>query len=303
RVRSRGGVAPYGYRWHKGKLMIEEAEAPVRRLIYDLFLKHRRKKTVAKLLNDLGYRTRNKALFSDVAVDRLLRDTTAKGIRLEQNNAEIRVDPLVSEDIWERANTLLGNRLPKQAVNLFAGIASCSCGGKMSVPANSNKYICTGCRSKIPAEDLEAVFHSQVKPFAVPGGFDLFNDWGRLRIKEKRMIVEQICETITVARESISIRFACDPSLFKTTTFDQQLEPSNETPIRPSIEMPDASDVAEPLLSEVEASQFLGISKMTLLRKRNAGLIGFFRVGFRVLYSKEKHLLPYLAKCEVLRQH
>ena len=65
---------------------------------------------------------------------------------------------------------------------------------------------------------------------------------------------------------------------------------------------PRLTDVIEPLLSESEASQFLGISKMTLLRKRNAGLIGFFRVGIRVLYSKEKHLLPYLASCEVERQ-
>ncbi|MEJ7848802.1 MAG: helix-turn-helix domain-containing protein, partial [Pyrinomonadaceae bacterium] len=97
-------------------------------------------------------------------------------------------------------------------------------------------------------------------------------------------------------------RFAGDPSLFKTPTLEQHLEPGNESPCEPNIDSGDSPDVVKPLLSEAEASQFLGISKMTLLRKRNAGLIGFFRVGFRVLYSKEKHLLPYLTNCEVQRQ-
>lgn len=82
-------------------------------------------------------------------------------------------------------------------------------------------------------------------------------------------------------------------------TLEQQVEPGNESRHERNINSGGSSDIVEPLLSEVEASQFLGISKITLLRKRNAGLIRFFRVGFRVLYSKEKHLLPYLANCEV----
>lgn len=297
RVPSRGGIAPFGYQWRDGGLQIEEAEASVRRLIYDLFLKHRRKKTVAKLLNDLGYRTRNKALFSDVAVDRLLRDTTAKGIRLENNN-EVKVEPLISEEIWERANNLLGNRLSKQAVNLFAGIASCDCGGKMSVPANSHKYICAHCRSKIPADDLEAIFHSQLKPFAVKDEFDLFDVWNHLSAKEKRVIIEHICKMVVVARESITIRFACDPNSFKPMTDGQRMKAGYETSESASGQPAEIAAVQDPLLSENEAAKFLGISKMTLLRKRNAGNIGFFRVGFRVLYSKEKHLLPFLQSCE-----
>jgi excisionase family DNA binding protein len=58
------------------------------------------------------------------------------------------------------------------------------------------------------------------------------------------------------------------------------------------------SPATEPLLSEAEAAHFLGVSKMTMLRRRQAGVIGFYRVGFRVLYSKEKHLLPFLTNCE-----
>ena len=83
-----GGIAPFGYRWQNSSLIVDKEESPTRQLIYELFIKHKRKKTVAKLLNDLGYRTRNGSLFSDTTIDRLLRDTTAKGIRIE-NGREI----------------------------------------------------------------------------------------------------------------------------------------------------------------------------------------------------------------------
>jgi excisionase family DNA binding protein len=51
------------------------------------------------------------------------------------------------------------------------------------------------------------------------------------------------------------------------------------------------------LLSEPEASSVLGISKITLQRKRKDGSISFYRVGGRVLYSPS-HLEEYLSKCE-----
>ncbi len=298
--RSQGGAAPFGYRWHAGRLEVDQTEAPVRRLIFDLFLKHRRKKTVARLLNELGYRTRKGAHFSDVAIDRLLRDTTANGFRRELG-VDVPVDPIVSPDVWKRANRLLSKREIRRPVNLFAGRVKCSCGGTMNVPSNSNKLVCPQCRAKIPTDDLEAIFASQLEPFWI-GPQNLGELWSDIDATVKGLIVEQLCENIVVARESISTRFACDPYLLKTSTFDQRSEPVNGSPHINDIDAVDSTEVVEPLLSEVEAAGFLGISKMTLLRKRNAGLIGFFQVGIRILYSKEKHLLPYLADCEVRRQ-
>lgn len=54
----------------------------------------------------------------------------------------------------------------------------------------------------------------------------------------------------------------------------------------------------EKLLSVKEASQFLGISQVTLRRILKRQEIGLFRVGNRILFSREQHLLPFLQKSE-----
>ena len=51
------------------------------------------------------------------------------------------------------------------------------------------------------------------------------------------------------------------------------------------------------LLSEKQAAKRLGVARITLLRAREAGRIGFFRIGTRVLYCAE-HLTEFLDKCE-----
>ena len=51
-----GGQAPFGYQLEKGKLVIDEEEAKIVRLIFDRFLNYSGIAGVAKYLNDTGYR-------------------------------------------------------------------------------------------------------------------------------------------------------------------------------------------------------------------------------------------------------
>jgi site-specific DNA recombinase len=191
-----GGAAPYGYRWQDRKLVLDDVEAPIRKLMFELFLEYKRKKTVARLLNERGYRTRagkaKSRLWTDTTVDRLLRDPMAKGLRRANYTRTTdskkawkvkpqsdwvwhNVPPIVPEPLWDACNAILSEsrtkhaRLPKRAKQLFAGLTVCHCGTKMYVKSNNPKYVCnrTGCKNKIPIEDLEAVFKEELRGFFV----------------------------------------------------------------------------------------------------------------------------------------
>ena len=183
-----GGQAPFGYCWQNKRLVPDANEAPIRTLIYQLFAEHRRKKTVARLLNERGYRTRSGSKWSDTTVDRLIRDPTAKGVhRANYTRTNDRtkswelkpesewvlnsVEPIVDDALWQRCNEIISarqgsrKRQTRKAVHLFAGFAYCGCGEKMYVWTNSPKYVCPKCRNKIPIADLEAVYRDQLSQF------------------------------------------------------------------------------------------------------------------------------------------
>lgn len=59
-----------------------------------------------------------------------------------------------------------------------------------------------------------------------------------------------------------------------------------------------ALDLPKKLMNTKEAAEYCGVSDLTLYRSRKGCEIGFFRIGNRILFSVEKHLIPFLESRE-----
>ncbi|HEV2561743.1 MAG TPA: recombinase family protein [Rhizomicrobium sp.] len=182
-----GGKTPFGYRLEGGKLVPDPKEAPVRKLIYELFIEKKRRLAVARILNERGHRTSTGKKFSRQTVERLIRDMSAKGIhrvnythlsddgvvrpKPEEEWVLRDVPPIVSVELWEEANAILETQrktrthIGRRAVHLFAGLTYCACGHKMYVPSRNPRYRCTPCGNSIAVTDLEAIYHGELKGF------------------------------------------------------------------------------------------------------------------------------------------
>ncbi len=183
-----GGQAPFGYKWVDKEFVIDEKEAPIRKLMYELFLQHKRKKTVARELSKMGYRMRSGAEFSDTTIQRLLRDPCAKGVRRTNysslnNDGEVIWKPesewvmltcpaIIEESLWNSVNSILdeqekkNKRVGPRAVHLLSGFVYCSCGKKMYIHrSESPVYACSPCKRRIMATDLDEIFYEQLGSF------------------------------------------------------------------------------------------------------------------------------------------
>jgi site-specific DNA recombinase len=192
-----GGAAPYGYRWEGGekekRLVIDEEEAPVRKLMYEIFDQCKRKKTTAQELNRRGYHTRSGEKFTDTTVDRLLRDPMAKGLRranytkslgagkqwaLKPSEEWVLVEcpAIVSEDLWNSCNAFLDEqrkklkRMGRRSAFLLAGYVACTCGQKMYVFHNHPVYSCRKCKNRIAAETIDAIYYETLESFLLADG-------------------------------------------------------------------------------------------------------------------------------------
>lgn len=191
--RSTGGMPVYGYHWVEGKLVPHPEEAAVRRLMFDLYLEHRRYLRVANILNERGYRTRQGNQWTTETIKLLLKDPTAKGERRANFTRRtalstkefkdpsewviVPVEPIVSDDVWNECSRIINEtkythaphlrkgRTPKY---LFSGLVFCGgCGNhvKMYPQTGTPHYRCFKCSNRIPKDDLEALFVEQVSDF------------------------------------------------------------------------------------------------------------------------------------------
>lgn len=215
-----GGQAPYGYKWEDQKLVLDDDEAPIRELMFKLFMEHKRIKTTTNELNNMGHRTRNGKHFSATTVRRLLTDPIVKGIRRvnytettdtkgawtekpEDEWVYNKVPIIVSDELFDNVNAIIkANRSGRRPAtnrreHLFTGIVHCSCGGKMYHLSTSKKYVCKKCKRKIPRVDLDTIFKEQLR------GLVLNEDELREKLNGARTKVGDIDSHIMALRNEV----------------------------------------------------------------------------------------------------
>jgi site-specific DNA recombinase len=225
--KSINGRAPYGYQFKDKKLIPHPEEAPIRRKAYELYSEHRRKGTVAKLLNAAGYRTRTGKPWHDTQVIRALVESSAKGfyvfnrtkkngdwrfaVKPESEWGKIECEPIVSESLWSQVNQIIeeqnkGYKRPgRLPVQVFGNLAHCSCGHKMYVRSNSPKYVCQKCHNKIPITDLDSIFHQEMKAFfAQPERIASHLEQANKTLAEKETLLAAHMREIQKVREEMT---------------------------------------------------------------------------------------------------
>jgi len=224
--KSRGGLPPYGYRYDNKILVIDDKEAPIRKLVYELFLKSKRRKTVASELNTMGYRSRKGVPFTDSTVFGLLRDSSAKGIRrVNYNNHRrggkqtykpesewmyIECPAIVDEELWNECNRIMDEQREKnhrpgpKSVHLLSGFVHCTCGKKMYV-YHGEKYACKACKISIPVQDIDEIYHEQLRTFLL-SDTDLatYEKDQDTEIKEKERLLGILTEEATKNRKRMT---------------------------------------------------------------------------------------------------
>jgi site-specific DNA recombinase len=236
-----GGAAPFGYAWEEKELVINEKEAPVRKLMYEIYKKTKRIKATATELNASGYRTRNGSKFTGTTVERLITDTIAKGIRRanytksigegkkwvvkpESEWIETQCPAIVSAELWDECNAILEKSVTRRIANgprpvfLLSGFVYCSCGKKMYVYNNNKDYKCTPCKRKITVQDLDEIYHTQLKSFFLVDADDnSIAEKSDMLMSEKQILLSTMKEEYNKLKKRLEIQwnFRVDGELSK----------------------------------------------------------------------------------------
>ncbi len=246
-----GGQAPFGYTWKGHELLLNEDEAPIRKMMFELFLEHRKYKKVVSILNNKGYRTRKGGFFSANSLRRLLQDPVAKGLRRanytestgdgkhwilkDESEWEYSEAPaIVSEELWNEVNSIIQEQLKqsnypkKTATYIYTGLLECHCGGGMVMKAK--KYTCKECKHKITEELLDEIFREQLRNYSLSKNA-LEQEVMQTQIK----ILDSQKELKRLEKEKVSINGKIDSLIelhsqgkLPTDRFDERFSPLNK---------------------------------------------------------------------------
>jgi len=206
KTKPKSGPTTFGFKRVNGKLVHDPVEAPILKRLFDLFLEHQRKKTVAGILNAEKASTRSGSEFSGQTVGRLLTHELVLGIEGE-------LAPLISRSDYETVQNILAlskGKAKRKPNHLFAGLTVCHCGGKMYVPTRSHKYVCKSCKAKIHKHDLEAVFVDKLKAYyaneqKAQNLLKLLGRWSALGDADRRAILESTTKEIKIERNLVTL--------------------------------------------------------------------------------------------------
>jgi site-specific DNA recombinase len=282
-----GGQAFFGYKWQGKEMVVDEKEAPVRKLMYELFAKIKRRKAVASELNKLGYRTRNGSLFTDTTVTRLLRDTSAKGVRKsnytksigegkrwiakpEEDWVMFPCPSIIPESLWNECNQILDEQIRKHSKagprvhHLLSGYIYCECGKKMYVYHTAPVYTCKSCKTKIATNDIDEIYHNQLKSFLLTDSdAQSFMDQSCVILNEKESLLEASKNKRDKIKKEMDdlLSMRLDGELSKEI-FPIHYKPLEEQYIQLENQLPD-------LEAEVDFLKIQSLSSDTILEEAN----------------------------------
>lgn len=185
-----GGQPPLGYKYVDKKLVVDKNESLMCKLIFELFFEHKRKKTVARLLNEKGYRTRKGNKFTDATIRRILVDPVYKGLRrmnystMSKDGVRVikpkeqwvfhKVEPTITQELWDSVDTILSQQSKPRSqplntkIHLFTKYVFCHCGARMFTHNKTQNYLCRKhCGNKIHKEDLEEIFKTELQTYTI----------------------------------------------------------------------------------------------------------------------------------------
>jgi site-specific DNA recombinase len=297
------GKVPFGYQWKDKKLVVHKENAAVRRLIYELFAEHQRIKTVARILNERGYRSPTGGMWSDTSIRWQLKESSAKGVykrnytrNAATNNGQrfksegefvfVPVEPIVTPELWQRCNALLEARYmsrskpSKKPAHLFSGLVVCGgCGGKMYVSTKSPNYSCRKCSTRISGLDLEQVFLDQLRGYLVhPANIERYlTKQAQALAETEELLASRRKAAATAAAETKKILQLYLENKITTEDFGQMNQPFAEQVEQTKREIPELEAQVDALKiencsSEQIASEatdlFKRWTKMTLAERR-----------------------------------
>lgn len=215
----------YGYTKDKGKLVIDEKQAEMVKIIFDRYANTSDGVTkISKYLYDLGYKSKNGKRLDTTIITRIIENPKYKGYycghkskildyrtkqkkKLSEDNwimykDETSVPPIVSEDLWERANKKLKLRqdsFTNKAVNkavfqnryTYSGKIYCGCHNLTYHRASSGK------RKNNPVWECQVYRKESLKGCSNPRVFEaeldeVFKDLFDKLFKRKNNIFEEI---------------------------------------------------------------------------------------------------------------